>query len=78
VNKEGLFSGEDSGFGENFALIGDPDIVGNDGVYASFCNLAETCGHHSQFVTYCEQAIGVDKLKSIRDYLGDSGGEPTD
>jgi hypothetical protein len=78
VNKDGLFSGEDTGFGENVALIGDPDIVGYDGVYASFCNLAEICGHHSQFVEYCKAAIGSEQLAKIRAYLGRSGGDATD
>jgi hypothetical protein len=70
VNKDGLFSGEDSGFGENFALIGHPDIVGEDQVYRSFCNLAEICGHNAQFQDYCIKAIGTEDLATIRAYLG--------
>jgi hypothetical protein len=70
VNKDGLFSGEDTGFGENFALTGDPDIIGNDQIYRSFCNLAEICGHHAQFEEYCIKAIGVEDLATIRAYLG--------
>jgi hypothetical protein len=73
VNADGLFSGEDSGFGENFALMGDETVVGYDGVYPSFCNLAETCGYHTQFVEYCKKAIGEDELSSIIDYLRPSG-----
>jgi hypothetical protein len=72
VNKDGLFSGEDLGFGENLALVGYPEIVGSDGVYASFCNLAEICRRHSQFVEYCQTAIGAEKLAMIRTYLGRS------
>jgi hypothetical protein len=68
VNSGGLFSGEDTGFGENFALVGDPDIIGKDEVYPSFCNLAETCGHHAQFGDYCRAAIGDEKLSKIRSF----------
>jgi hypothetical protein len=70
VNKDGLFSAEDAGFGENFVLAGDPDIVGNDNVYESFCNLAEVCGHGAQFGEYCKSAFGEDKLRKIRTYHG--------
>jgi hypothetical protein len=69
VNKEGLFSREDTGFAENFALIGDPGSVGNDQVYPSFCNLAEICGHSSQFGDYCRTAIGDEQLTAIKTYL---------
>jgi hypothetical protein len=77
INTDGLFSGEDPGFSENFALIGDPDAVGNDKVYESFCNLAEICGHNAQFGEYCKTAIGEDQLTAIRAYLGRSGGNST-
>jgi hypothetical protein len=70
VNVNGLFSGEDTGFSENFALIGDSDIVGKDQVYQSFCNLAEICGHNAQFREYCKTAIGEEQLSIIRAYLG--------
>jgi hypothetical protein len=69
VNRDGLFSGEDSGFGENYALIGDPDVVGMDRVYESFCNLAEMCGHHDQFGEYCKSAIGEEQLSDLSAYL---------
>jgi hypothetical protein len=69
VNMEGLFSGEDPGCSENFALVGDSDVIGNDPVYPSFCNLAELCGHHNQFDEYCRTAIGQQELAAIRGYL---------
>jgi hypothetical protein len=69
VNRDGLFSGEDSGCAENFALIGRSDILGMDEVYPSFCNLAELCGHHDQFGDYCQTAIGDERLAAIRAYL---------
>jgi hypothetical protein len=75
VNVNGLFSGEDSGFGDNFDVIGDSHIVGNDKVYESFCNLAELCGLDSQFRGYCETAIGEEQLEAIRAYLAMSVGE---
>jgi hypothetical protein len=49
--------------------VGDPDIVGKDHVYASFCNLAELCGRHAQFGEYCRSAIGDEDLGKIRSYL---------
>jgi hypothetical protein len=74
INRDGLFAGEDPGFAENFALIGDASVIGKDNVYESFCNLAELCGHHAQFGEYCKAAIGEEQLATIRAYLGQSGG----
>jgi hypothetical protein len=62
TNRYGLFAGEDSGFGENFALVGNPDVVGKDKVYGSFCNLAELCRHNAQFQEYCKAATGKSSL----------------
>jgi hypothetical protein len=73
VNRDGLFSGEDIGFGGNFALTGDPDVVGYDKIYPSFCNLAEICAHDSQFREYCNATIGPEQLATTRRYLGRSG-----
>jgi hypothetical protein len=69
-NFGGNFGAADPMAGENFGIGGDPDVIGFDQVYPSFCNLAEMCGYHNQFSQYCETAIGSDKLSAIREYLG--------
>jgi hypothetical protein len=68
VNVDGLFSGADLGSGENFELVGDPDVIGRDKVYASFCNLAYLCGHSSQFGEYCKAVIGEEEWEVIEKY----------
>jgi hypothetical protein len=60
VNRDGLFSGGDIGFGENLALIGDPEIVGSDGVYESFCNLK------LKFVDGVHSSGSIAKLRLVQ------------
>jgi hypothetical protein len=72
-NLHGAFGiGEEEG-GDDFAIPGPFDVLDRDSIYASFCNLAEMCGYHGQFVEYCTAAIGADRLQLIRDYFGHQG-----
>jgi hypothetical protein len=68
-NRGGLFGIEALHAGANYAIPGDPNLAKWDNTYASFCNLAESCGYHDQFSEYCTAVIGADKLAEIREYL---------
>jgi hypothetical protein len=69
VNTGTWFGVEDPDVGENFVLAGDHEILRQDEVYPSFCNLVEICGQQAQFREYCRVAIGEQKLAAIRKYL---------